>query len=253
MSLYRYLKSPTQITYPVTAISLLSIHKNKILLAASYVLITTGIFLVSNALLPIITYELFTSKEIARLETPRVLTQTFEPASVLAQAPPDLTKANNWFVSQNVPEPPIISPLHKIEYYNLSIPKLGIKGATVKIAGEDLNQSLIQYKGTADPGQPGNPVIFGHSVLPQFFNPKKYISIFSTLPTLKPKDEIYADIDGIEYKYEVTELKEIKPTDISVLEQRYDRRELTLVTCVPPGTYLRRLVVKSRLVNNKRK
>jgi len=35
---------------------------------------------------------------------------------------------------------------------------------------------------------------------------------------------------------------------ISVLEQKYDASYLTLVTCVPPGTYWKRLVVKAKLV-----
>ena len=42
---------------------------------------------------------------------------------------------------------------------------------------------------------------------------------------------------------------QVAPTDLSVLEQRYDGRYLTLVTCSPPGTYLRRLIVKARIVD----
>jgi len=41
---------------------------------------------------------------------------------------------------------------------------------------------------------------------------------------------------------------EVEPEDLSILEQRFDDSYLTLVTCVPPGTYLRRLVVRARLV-----
>jgi sortase A len=98
------------------------------------------------------------------------------------------------------------------------------------------------------PGQYGNAVIFGHSVLPQFFNPKDYKTIFSTLPTLKEKDEIFINFDGIEYRYQVTKMVETLPEDISVLEQQYDGEYLSLITCVPPGTYLKRLVVRARLV-----
>ena len=109
-------------------------------------------------------------------------------------------------------------------------------------------ESLIQYPGTALPGQYGNPVVFGHSVLPQFFNPQNYKTIFSTLPTLKEGDEILIDFDGITYRYEVVSLHEVLPENVSVLEQRYNTEYLTLITCVPPGTYLRRLVVTARLV-----
>lgn len=255
MPLYSLSKSPVRVTYPAAAISLLSIHKSKILLAISYVLITTGFFLIGNALYPIVAYEIFTSREISQDKTPKVLVQNIvSPYQVLAESPPDLTNADNWFPQSPGSRPETTTPGKRpdnIEFYNLSIPKLGIKNAVVSIGGTDLNTSLIQYNGTAHPGQLGNPVIFGHSVLPQFFNPKNYISIFSTLPTLKVGDTLLVDYDGIQYKYQVFERKEVKPADVSVLEQRYDRRELSLVTCVPPGTYLRRLIIKTKLVENK--
>jgi len=98
------------------------------------------------------------------------------------------------------------------------------------------------------PGQYGNTVIFGHSVLPQFFNPKNYKTIFSTLPTLKKGDEILIDFDGVLYRYEVVSLQEVLPENVSVLEQHYNAEYLTLITCVPPGTYLKRLVATARLV-----
>src|SRR3989344_1919631 len=255
MPLYRYIKTAPQVSFPVTAISLLSIHKNKLLIALSYVLILTGTFLIGNAVLPIVAYELIASKDINQTPIPtRLVYSVKPPPPAQAQSPPDLTDASNWFPAngkENIPRPQIAGP-DNIEFYTLTIPKLGIKNATVAVGGKDLNRSLIQYKGTANPGQLGNPVIFGHSILPQFFNPKNYISIFSTLPTLKPKDIIFVNYDGIEYKYEVTELKEVKPTELSILEQRYDRKELSLVTCVPPGTYLRHLVVQTKLVENEK-
>ena len=116
-----------------------------------------------------------------------------------------------------------------------------------KIGGEDLKESLIHYGGTVLPGEYGNVVIFGHSVLPQFFNPKNYLTIFSTLPTLENGDEVFVNFDGIEYKYKVYEMVEVEPTDVTILEQQYDNFYITLVTCVPPGTYWKRLAVKARL------
>ena len=135
----------------------------------------------------------------------------------------------------------------KIRYYNLSIPKLGVFNATVEVGGEDLSRNLVQYGGTAYPGNYGNAVIFGHSVLPQFFNPKDYMTIFSTLPTLKIGDEILVDFDGVRYRFLVSEMVELPPDDLAILEQHYDDSYISLVTCVPPGTYLRRLVVRARL------
>ena len=156
----------------------------------------------------------------------------------------DYTKASNWFPGEKVT---FARKENENLSYLFSIPKLGVKNAKVLVGMEDLKKSLIQYPGTVMPGKYGNTVIFGHSVLPQFFNPKNYTSIFSTLPTLKTGDSILVEYNGIEYKYLVEQMIEVVPDDISILAQRYDDSYLTLITCVPPGTYLRRLIVRARL------
>lgn len=155
----------------------------------------------------------------------------------------DFTKAESWFPA--APAKKIKES--KITHYLLSIPKLKIDNASTRIGGNDLNKGLIHYGGTALPGEYGNIVIFGHSVLPIFYNPKDYHTIFSLLPTLEKGDEIYIDYDGIQYKYIVDSYFEVKPEDIEVLEQRFDRQALTLITCVPPGTYLKRGIIKAYL------
>lgn len=209
---------------------------NQKLLSVIFVLI--GLVLIGSATVPIFFYQFFVSPSF-----PKVIKPIPEEEILGEQEEVDYTQVSNWF-----PEAPKLPPFpSKITHYTLSVPKLKISDAIVKIGGEDLKQSLIQYEGTAFPGQFGNTVIFGHSVLPQFFNPKNYLTIFSTLPTLKPKDEIIVDFDGVRYKYVILEMIEVSPSDISILEQRYDDSYLTLITCVPPGTYLRRLAVKAKL------
>ena len=116
-----------------------------------------------------------------------------------------------------------------------------------------MNKSLIAFPGTALPGEYGAPVIFGHSVLRQFYNPneknpRRYNSIFSTIMTLKNGDQIYVTHDNIKYTYVVQEKTEVKPTDVYILNQKYDAAHLKLVTCTPEGTYLRRGVVTAQLV-----
>ena len=154
----------------------------------------------------------------------------------------NLNLASNWF--------PALSQLtaSKITSYTLSIPALGIKDAVVVNNDESLDKHLVQWGGTGNPGEAGSTVIFGHSVLPAFFNPKNYTTIFSTLPTIKEGDDIYAYYDGITYHYQVIEMQVIDPKDISVLEQSFDNSYLSLVTCVPPGTYWKRLVVRAKLI-----
>lgn len=157
----------------------------------------------------------------------------------------DYTKPENWFPEAGYPS----QNVSKITGYNLSIPKIRIDNATVAVGGTDLSKSLIQYPGTANPGETGAPVIFGHSILRQFYNPKNYMSVFSTIMTLEYGDEILIKFDGVNYRYKVVDKIEVKPEDIQILEQKYNGRYLKLVTCVPEGTYLRRGVIIAELTN----
>lgn len=200
-------------------------------------LVIVGFTFLVNVAAPIIFYELKSVQLQPPLVSPIVL------GEVLREI--DYGNPRHWFsvVSQLPPRP------SKITHYSLSVPKLKIKEATVQIGGKDLMVGLIHYPGTALPGQFGNTVIFGHSVLPQFFSPGNYKTIFSTLPTLKEKDEVLVNFDGVLYRYQVIQLVETTPEDVTILEQRYNDSYLSLITCVPPGTYLKRLVVKTKLVS----
>lgn len=154
----------------------------------------------------------------------------------------DYTKASNWFPTVKSKKDTLT-----ISNYWLSIPKLGITQATVSTISEDLFKNLVHYGGSALPGEVGNAVVFGHSTLPQLFNPKNYKTIFSTLHALKIGDEFTTTVDGVTYSYKISQIKVIDPADISVLSQDSDGRYLTLITCTPPGTYWKRLVIKGKL------
>ena len=156
----------------------------------------------------------------------------------------DYTKASLWFPA--APQLNQSSQLTVKEYY-LSIPKLNIKKAKVVVGGEDLSKSLIHYLPQSLPGEYGNVAIFGHSTLPQLYNPKDYKTIFTYLSSLEKGDKIYVNIGELEYQYEVTTSFIVKPSDISVLEQKKDASYLTLITCWPLGTYWKRLVVTAKL------
>ncbi len=209
------------------------------------ILIIIGLSLVAFVAVPILSYQFLTAPRFSSSVKPALNDQVSSPV-VLAEETPDYTQPLNWF-----PTAPRLPPRpSRITHYSLSIPKLEIGNAVVEVGGEDLKKSLIHYEGTAFPGQFGNTVIFGHSVLPQFFNPKNYLTIFSTLPTLEVGDEVLVDFDGVHYQYLVKEMIEVEPEDISILEQRYDNSCLTLITCVPPGTYLKRLAVYACLTRN---
>ncbi len=159
----------------------------------------------------------------------------------------DYTDATNWF-------PDASSNTHfatgdEISFYTLSVPELGIHSASVAIGGEDLSDSLIQYPGTALPGKKGNAVVFGHSILPVFYNPENYLSIFSKIDTLKKGSKIIVNYDGVTYTYKVQQMFRVKPTDVYILDQNDDGYFLSLVTCFPMGDPRKpeRLVVRAEL------
>lgn len=165
----------------------------------------------------------------------------------------DYTKASSWFPgsTQNEYFTERKGFADSIpDFYSLSIPALNIFDAEVALRDEDLTKHLVQYPQTALPGQIGSPVVFGHSTLPQFFDPKKYTTIFSTLPKIKVGSDIFLKFDGIEYTYRINKTYEVKPNELWVLRQDYGDKTLKLITCVPPGTTLRRLVVEAKLVRN---
>jgi sortase A len=211
-------------------------NRKKIVKFAALVSGLSGLTILVATVWPIIEYQLTDAKAYTTLLSP------------LVQEKSDFTKASNWFPEAEKDVKPVES---KVSFYTVTIPKLRIQDARVAIGGEDLSKNLVQYPGTALPGKNGNAVIFGHSILPIFYNPKNYMAIFSTLPTLKEGDDIFVNYDGVAYKFIVEELFEIYPTDIQILEQNPSDSFITLVTCVPPGDPRnpKRLIVRARVVS----
>ncbi len=230
-----------------------------------------GLYLVGSAVVPILaSYVNVDSVQVASLTapipqeqvmdvTPLVITKSSgvlgsESTEVEIVAEElDYTNLSNWFAAGALPQLQSEQVSSAVTEYILDIPKLKIENALVTVGGTDLNHSLVAYAGTALPGEPGSPVIFGHSVLRQFYNPsvknpRRYNSLFSTIMTLKTGDEIYVTADGVKYTYVVNNKTEVKPEDVYILTQKYDAKQLKLVTCTPEGTYLRRGVVTAQLV-----
>jgi sortase A len=219
----RYVKvSPVTLTVPVMP----------------FISITLGLTILVWVASPIISFALFYAS------TGTIITPLAEGAQAYtadASQTIDNTNANTWF-----PKKPKGKTVSKTDSYFLSIPGIRIEKAKVRIGSDDLSKNLIHYGGTGLPGQPGNAVIFGHSVLPSFYNPTNYMTIFSLLPTLKVGDNAYVNFDGVDYRYEVIGTRVTTPDDVSGLEQTFDDSYLTLVTCVPPGTMWNREWVKLR-------
>ncbi|MBI2085835.1 class E sortase [Candidatus Daviesbacteria bacterium] len=131
--------------------------------------------------------------------------------------------------------------------FNLSIPALKINKTDVFVDTNDLSKGLAQLPGSALPGEKGNLFISGHSALSQFLAVKSVP--FSKLPDLKKGDQIIIETPGTKFIYEVVGFKIVDPSDLSVLQSPEDQgRYISLMTCVPPGLNLKRLVVLGKMI-----
>lgn len=109
-----------------------------------------------------------------------------------------------------------------------------------------LREGVVRYPGTAEPGKRGNTFITGHSSY-YLWDPGAYKDVFAVLPKIKADAEIKVFYRQKEYRYRVKELKEVWPSQVDVLNQTNDYR-LTLMTCTPVGTNLRRFIVVAELI-----
>jgi len=154
-------------------------------------------------------------------------------------------KATNWI-------PPtykqISTPSH-ISAYSISIPKLQIENAIVSTINTDLSMHLVHFPGTAIPPDKGTGAIFGHSTLPQLYDSKNYKTIFANVQKLSIGDNILVDSNNTLYTYKIFSMIITEPEDTSYLAQNYDASYLNIITCTPPGTTWKRLVIKARLLD----
>lgn len=133
------------------------------------------------------------------------------------------------------------------QQFNLSVPKLKIENTKVFVDSNDLSAGLVHLPGTALPGEKGNVFISGHSALSPLFSFKT--ATFGKLTDLKKGDKIIIEAGRVKYTYSVQQLKVVDPNDVSVILPPDEReRYISLMTCVPPGLNLKRLVVLGKMI-----
>lgn len=241
MALHVYLKENTS-------------QKRKAINVASYITLSMGLVLLFWSFYPVVSFELYSRfilKTNMESPVPSNNSSVRDNQSVLGSNDAfssnlkDFTQAHLWFPGKKGDEQKIASGIQR---YFLTIPKLNISKALVTVGGDDLTKSLVHYVPRSMPGEFGNVSIFGHSTLPQLYNEKDYKTIFTYLPSLQKGDSVLIEMGDLEYEYEIYDMFVVNPDKISVLDQQYDASYLTLVTCVPPGTFWKRLVIKAKLV-----
>lgn len=144
--------------------------------------------------------------------------------------------------------------------FSIVIPK--IDAIAPIIDGVDPTNSIIYLKalkngvahasGTVYPGEVGNVYLFAHST-DAFYNVGKYNAVFFLIGHLETGDEIDIYFRDKLYKYIVYDKKVIDAKDTEYLDiLESGEKTLTLQTCYPPGTTLKRLVVLAKLEANER-
>ena len=109
-----------------------------------------------------------------------------------------------------------------------------------------LRDGVIHYPGTALPGDGGNVVITGHSSY-YAWEPGSFKDVFALLHDVKMGDRVVLYFNQKKFVYEVFNIKVVLPKDVDVLGPT-PGEQLTLITCTPIGTNLKRLIVEARLV-----
>lgn len=230
------------------------IEKKNFLKLMSLSILLTGVLLAAYIFFPLISWQIyfapvFANQEINSPIPKSTIVSNTTIANLIAGASQslsgvDYTNAQNWFPNYKFQ---VTSQTTKINFYKMSIPKIGIKNANVSTIDTDLANHLVNYGGTSIPPEKGNAVVFGHSTLPQLYNEKNYKTVFTNLYKLGVGDEINVNVNDTIYKYKIEIITVVDPTNTSVLEQNYDDSFLTLITCTPPGTIWKRLIIKARL------
>lgn len=173
-------------------------------------------------------------------------------ATVKAYSSPGSVKPANLIVDPTIdtkvgPEPKIIIP--KI---NVDAPVIyDVPSIQESIVQQKLENGVVHYPipgASAFPGERGNSVILGHSSN-DVFNSGNYKFIFVQLNNLEKGDTFYLNYNSVRYTYSVTEKKIIEPTQVGELVTDNSKPMATLVTCDPPGTALRRLVVMAEQIS----
>lgn len=134
--------------------------------------------------------------------------------------------------------------------FSIVVPKIGananvlgnIDPSDKNIYLDALNKGVAHAKGTAFPGEGGHIFLFAHST-DYFWNVATYNAIFYLLYKLEKEDEVNLFFQGQRYTYRVIGKEVVDPSQIQYLTRKTNREFLTLQTCWPLGTTLRRLLV----------
>ncbi len=211
--------------------------------------IVIGGIIFAYTFFPLISWQIYFAPAFAsqKIQSPVPTQNTLNPSNItklISNAASgintDYTNAYNWY-------PGYKTESKKHATYTISIPKIEIENAAVTNSDSDLTRHLVQFNSDTMPPLEGNSIIFGHSTLPQLYDPKNYKTIFANAYKLEVGDQIIVKMEKETYNYKIESVTVVDPSDTSVLAQNFSDSFITIITCTPPGTIWKRLIIKARI------
>ncbi len=159
------------------------------------------------------------------------------------------TPSKNLFASLlHIPQVEIMRP--EDPSFSIVIPKIGANARVLSnIDASDEKAYLAALKngvahtlGTAFPGEGGHIFLFAHST-DYFWNVGTYNAVFYLIDKLEVGDEINLFYHNQRVVYHVIGKRIVEPSQVEYLTRKTNKEFLTLQTCWPAGTTLRRLLV----------
>ncbi len=142
--------------------------------------------------------------------------------------------------------------------FSIIIPKIGINTRIIKNVNpfdkrdylNSLKNGVAHSKTSGFPNDNKNTFIFAHSSN-NFYNPGGYNSVFYLLYKLNKGDIFYIVYKNKLYKYEIQDSIKVDKNAIEYLYSNKNDSSATLMTCWPPGTAKKRLLVTGKLIDVK--
>lgn len=211
----------------------------------NYLILVSIFFMIKTFYDPILSeLRYFVDTSIIRKEYV-VVADKYQPIPVNKRSIPSKSQLASFF---NIPQVEPMSPVDP--EFSIMIPKIAANARVidnVNPADETEYLDKLQYgvahaAGTYMPGQNGHIFLFAHST-DYVWNISTYNAVFYLLYKLNEGDEVDIFYQGKRHVYTVTGKKIVDPSDVQYLTNKTESEFLTLQTCWPPGTTLKRLLV----------
>ena len=166
----------------------------------------------------------------------KIIRYRLNPSQFAISAPPPVPRTKT--------EEP--KPVKHYDENRLIIPKIGVEAPInwdVESGNimDTLQNGLVHLKDTGKPEEGKNIFITGHSSN-YWWRKGGYNTVFALLPQLEEDDEIFITYKSKIFKFAVFKKLEVKKKEAENYVKA-EGEQLTLMTCVPVGTNLERLLV----------